>query len=218
MNLRKTLGEFKLEAEFSAAGQGVTALFGPSGSGKTSVVNALAGLLRPDQGRIILDDRVFFDSEAGIDLPPDRRRVGYVFQEGRLFPHLNVRSNLVYGQRLLPRSERRLELAQVVELMDLGPLLKRRPANLSGGEKQRVAVGRALLTSPRLLLMDEPLASLDQDRKNEVLPFLGRLPRELSVPIIYVSHSLEEVEALGATVIRMAGGRTGSRPEAGRNG
>ena len=208
VNIRKTLGAFRLEASFTAAGQGVTALFGPSGSGKTSVINALAGLLKPDQGRVALDGRVFFDSQAGVNLPPHKRRVGYVFQEGRLFPHLSVRSNLVYGRNLLPKQERKVSLDQVVELMDIAPLLKRRPARLSGGEKQRVAVGRALLTSPRLLLMDEPLASLDQDRKNEVLPFLARLPQELSIPIIYVSHSPEEVEALEATVIRIAGGRT----------
>ena len=208
VDVSKKLGGFLVEAQFEAADKGVTALFGPSGSGKTSVVNLIAGLLKPDAGRIALGDQALFDSKQRINLPPERRRLGYVFQEGRLFPHLSVRSNLLYGQRLLPPEQRRLGLEEVVELMGVGHLLGRRPAKLSGGEKQRVAVGRALLTSPRLLLMDEPLASLDQDRKDEVLPFLARLPKELDIPIIYVSHAQAEIEALNATVVGMQAGRS----------
>ena len=205
---RKKLASFELEARFSAQPRSITALYGPSGAGKTTMVNILAGLLRPDWGRVELDGRVLFDASAKINLPPERRRVGCVFQDGRLFPHLSVRSNLLFGHRLVPPERRRLELDQVVELMGIGHLLSRRPATLSGGEKQRVGVGRALLTSPELLLMDEPLASLDQERKDEVLPFLLRLPRELDIPIVYVSHSIEEIEFLGARVVPVRAGRT----------
>ena len=205
--VRKRLGDFTLQVELAFAQVGVTAFFGPSGSGKTSLVNCIAGLLRPDQGRIVLQERVLFDSAAGVDLPPEHRRLGYVFQEGRLFPHLSVRSNLLYGFKLLPAGQRRIHLEQVVELMGLEPLLERRPATLSGGEKQRVAVGRALLASPRLLIMDEPLASLDQERKDEVLPFLARLPRRLDMPIVYVSHAMSEILALSAQVVRLARGQ-----------
>lgn len=206
-NARKKLGSFELEAHFTAKPRSITALYGPSGAGKTSMVNILAGLLRPDAGRVELNGRVLFDSQAKVNLPPERRRVGCVFQDGRLFPHLSVRSNLLFGHKLVPQERRRLELDEVVGLMGIGHLLERRPATLSGGEKQRVGVGRALLTSPDLLLMDEPLASLDQERKNEVLPFLARLPRELDIPIVYVSHSIEEIEFLGARVIAVRGGR-----------
>ena len=209
---RKKLGAFTLEARFRAEAKAITALFGPSGAGKTTIVNIMAGLLRPDQGRITLNERVLFDAKAKINLPPERRKVGYVFQDGRLFPHLSVRSNLLYGLRLLKPSQRRLNLEAVVELMDIGRLLDRRPATLSGGEKQRVGVGRALLSSPELLLMDEPLASLDQERKEQVLPFLLRLPRELDIPIIYVSHSQEEISYLGARVVTVSGGKTHEPP------
>lgn len=201
------LGGFSLRGRFTARAREVTALFGPSGAGKTSAVNAVAGLMRPRAGRITLNGTVLYDAGLGVNLPPERRRVGYVFQEGRLFPHLSVRGNLLYGHRLLPPAERRLGLERVAALLGLEPLLERRPARLSGGEKQRVAVGRALLTSPRLLLMDEPLASLDQARKDEVLPFLARLPRELDLPILYVSHSRGEIAALGARVVPVADGR-----------
>ncbi len=206
--VKARLGGFTLEAGLQAPGRGVTALFGPSGAGKTSLVNAIAGLLRPDEGRIVLDGRVLFDSDAGTDLAPERRGLGCVFQEGRLFPHLSVRSNLLYGYRLVPAARRRVQPDQVVELMGIGRLLQRRPANLSGGEKQRVAVGRALLTSPRLLLMDEPLASLDQGRKDELLPYLARLPSELDIPMVYVTHARDEIRALKARVITMQEGRT----------
>jgi molybdate transport system ATP-binding protein len=211
--VRTRLGAFCLEAGFTAPGRGVTALFGPSGAGKTSLVNAVAGLVTPREGRIVLEERVLFDSARGVDLPPERRRLGCVFQDGRLFPHLSVRANLGYGLRLVPPGRRRLGLEQVVELMGIGHLLERRPARLSGGEKQRVAVGRALLTSPRLLLMDEPLASLDQARKDELLPFLARLPAELDIPLVYVTHAWAEIEALDARVVRLEEGRVpGPRP------
>ena len=172
-------GEFIVRAEFLRQANGVTALFGPSGAGKTSIVNMVAGLMRPDEGHIIINGHRLFDSKAKVNLPPEKRRIGYIFQDGRLLPHLSVRSNLTYGMQLTPAAERFIHLDQVVDLLGIGHLLKRRPAGLSGGEKQRVAIGRALLTSPDLLLMDEPLASLDQARKYEVLPFIHRLCREL---------------------------------------
>lgn len=208
VTVRTRLGGFELSAGFQAPCRGVTALFGPSGAGKSSLVNAIAGLLRPDEGRIVLEGRVLFDSDAGVNLPPERRGLGYVFQDGRLFPHLNVRSNLLYGMKLVRPEMRRVEPERVVELMGIGHLLRRRPAGLSGGEKQRVAVGRALLTSPRLLLMDEPLASLDQERKDELLPYLARLPAELGIPMVYVTHSRYEIDSLNAAVIRVREGRT----------
>ncbi len=206
VRVQKKLVGFELNAAFQAP-RGVTALFGPSGAGKTSLVNLIAGLLKPEKGRITLDEKVLFDSSRKIHLPPERRGVGCVFQEGRLFPHLSVKSNLLYGMRLIPPQSRRIDLDEVVELLGIAHLMGRRPATLSGGEKQRVAVGRALLSSPRLLLMDEPLASLDQARKKEVLPFLARLPKDLNLPIIYVSHSLEEVEFLADRVVRLSQGK-----------
>jgi molybdate transport system ATP-binding protein len=213
VRVEKRLGDLELSASFKAP-RGVTAFFGPSGAGKTSLVNLMAGLLKPDQGRIALGEKVLFDSSRKINLPPERRGVGLVFQDGRLFPHLSVKSNLQYGMRLVPPQRRRLGLDEVVELMGIAHLLKRRPATLSGGEKQRVAVGRALLTSPRLLLMDEPLASLDQARKQEVLPFLARLPKKLDLPIIYVSHSSREVDFLADRVIKFSQGKITSMGEA----
>ena len=199
-------GSFLLEARFVSAGR-LTAFFGRSGSGKTSLVNIIAGVVRPDRGRIVLDDTVLVDTQRGLFVPKYRRRVGYVFQEGRLFPHLTVRQNLLFGQWFTPARERHVSLDQVVDLLDIGPLLDRRPGGLSGGEKQRVAIGRALLTSPRLLLMDEPLASLDDSRKDEILPFIERLRDEAQVPIVYVSHSLPEVARLATTVVVFQDGR-----------
>ncbi|MBU1274841.1 MAG: molybdenum ABC transporter ATP-binding protein [Proteobacteria bacterium] len=207
VSLKKRLGDLEVEACFGRQGPGVTALFGPSGSGKTSLVNMLAGLLTPDQGRVVLEGRVLFDSRAKINLPPERRRVGYVFQEGRLFPHLSVKGNLAYGQRLAPKGQAWASWNQVVELLGLEGLLERRPAKLSGGEKQRVAMGRALLASPRLLLLDEPLASLDAQRKDEVLGYLGRLTRHLAIPVIYVSHQPGEILRLADSVVRLERGR-----------
>lgn len=204
--LKRRLGEVNIAVDF-ASESGVTALFGRSGAGKTSVIKMISGLLRPDTGRIQLAGRVVFDSQAGINVPPRQRRIGYIFQESRLFPHLKVRTNLLYGQRFVPTDERYVRLDQVVELLGIGDLLARRPAELSGGERQRVAIGRALLTSPKLLLMDEPLASLDGARKNEILPYLERLRDELRLPIVYVSHQFDEVARLADRLVVMADGK-----------
>ncbi len=200
-------GNFCISAFFRGAESGVTALYGPSGAGKTSVVNIVAGLMRPDAGRIAINGRCLFDSARRIDLPPERRRIGYVFQDGRLLPHLSVQANLVYGMHRTPAHRRFVELDQVVDLLGIGHLLKRRPAKLSGGEKQRVAIGRALLTSPALLLMDEPLASLDAARKAEVLPFILRMGREFAIPILYVSHAMDEIINLATYMVMMENGR-----------
>lgn len=202
------LGTFALEVDFTAPTHGIVALFGKSGSGKTSVVNMLAGLLRPDRGRIAVNGSVLFDRDAGIDLPPEQRRLGYVFQEGRLFPHLDVRRNLLYGLRRTPSAERHADFSRIVGMLGIEPLLGRYPADLSGGEKQRVAIGRALLASPRLLLMDEPLASLDAPRKEEILPFIEQLRDELRLPIVYVSHDSGELLRLADTVVLMSEGRS----------
>ncbi len=207
IDIEKALGSFTLSASFKSAG-GVTALFGRSGAGKSTLTNAIAGLVRPDKGSIRLDDAVLFDSERRKDVPVRRRGIGYVFQEGRLFPHYSVRGNLMYGRRRTPRKQRWGSFDQIVELLGIGDLLKRRPASLSGGEKQRVAIGRALLKSPRLLIMDEPLASLDPARKEEILPYIERLRDEMKLPIVYVSHSVDEVTRLADTLVLLAEGRT----------
>jgi molybdate transport system ATP-binding protein len=206
VEIEKRLGAFELEARFAAPAVGVTALFGRSGAGKTTIVNSLAGLERPDRGRIVIAGEVLFSSERGIDVPPERRRLGYVFQEGRLFPHYSVRGNLTYGMKR-DASHQAVSFDAVVTLLGLESLLARRPGDLSGGEKQRVAVGRALLAGPRLLLMDEPLASLDHARKAEILPFIERLRDELRLPIIYVSHAMEEVVRLADTLVLLTEGR-----------
>lgn len=200
------VGALRLDVAFEAP-PGVTVLFGSSGSGKTSVVNAVAGLLRPDRGRVTVNGWELFDTDARHWLPPHRRRLGYIFQEGRLFPHLTVRQNLVYGRWFAPARERRESLEKVVEIMGIGHLLPRRPGALSGGEKQRVAIGRALLAGPRLLLADEPLAALDEARKAEILPFFERLRDAFAVPILYVTHSAAEVARLATTVVVLEGGR-----------
>jgi molybdate transport system ATP-binding protein len=200
------LGSFTLDAAFESEG-GLTALFGRSGAGKTSLINAIAGLYRPDTGRITADDAVLTDTASGIFVPAHRRRVGYVFQEGRLFPHLNVRQNLVYGRWFAPKTAGGADLDQIVELLGIGNLLARRPANLSGGEKQRVAIGRALLARPRLLVMDEPLASLDEGRRAEIFPYIERLRDEMYVPIVYVSHSIAEVARLATTLVVLSEGQ-----------
>ncbi|WP_298963011.1 molybdenum ABC transporter ATP-binding protein [uncultured Methylobacterium sp.] len=207
-------GGFTLDAAFTAGGR-VTALFGRSGSGKTTLVNVLAGLLRPEQGRIAVDGQVLLDTATGLDVPVHRRRIGYVFQDARLFPHLDVRGNLLFGRRFAGGAGRRLaaaagdgpSLADVAGLLGLAPLLDRRPAGLSGGERQRVAIGRALLARPRLLLMDEPLAALDEARKAEITPYLARLRDEAGVPIVYVSHTVAEVAQLAGTVVVLSEGR-----------
>src|SRR3989449_392113 len=206
VDVEKRLGDFSLAARFETAA-GVTALFGASGAGKTTLVNMIAGLIAPDRGRIRLDDTVLFDSVAGIDVPAHRRRIGYVFQEGRLFPHLSVGATLAYGRRMWGLARDGAEMARIVNLLDIGHLLDRRPGKLSGGERQRVAVGRALLMRPRLLLLDEPLASLDAARKREILPYLQKLRDEAHVPMVYVSHHAAEVKRLATAVVRLEAGR-----------
>jgi molybdate transport system ATP-binding protein len=206
VDVEKQLGSVQIAVRFATNGS-ATALFGPSGAGKTSVVNMIAGLLKPDRGRIALGDTVLFDSAARIDVPAHRRRIGYVFQEGRLFPHMTVAQNLDYGRRMsgLPADD--AERERIVELLNIGALLTRRPGHLSGGERQRVAFGRALLMKPRLLLLDEPLASLDRARKLEILPYLARLRDESQVPMIYVSHQAGEIQRLCSQVVRIEDGR-----------
>jgi len=206
VDVEKRLGEFSLTAKFDAAG-GATALFGPSGSGKTSIVHMIAGLVAPDRGRIALDDLVLFDSATRTNVPAHKRRVGTVFQEGRLFPHLTVAQNLDYGRWMGAMPVDEAERARVIELLNIGNLLKRRPGHLSGGERQRVAFGRALLMKPRLLLLDEPLASLDRARKQEILPYLAKLRDEAKVPMIYVSHQAGEIVRVASQVVRIEDGR-----------
>ncbi len=206
VDIDKALGTFTLSARFESSG-GITALFGRSGAGKSTLANAIAGLVRPDRGSIRLDDRVLFDAGMGVDVPVRRRGIGTVFQEGRLFPHYSVRGNLMYGRRRTPRRQRWGSFDQIVELLGIGDLLARRPAGLSGGEKQRVAIGRALLQSPRLLIMDEPLAALDMARKEEILPYIERLRDEMKLNIVYVSHSVDEVSRLADTLVLLAEGK-----------
>jgi len=206
VDVRRQRKKFSIDVNFSIQMLGITTLFGPSGSGKSTLVDMIAGLLKADSGTIALGDRILFDSATGADLPPEKRRIGYVFQDARLFPHMNARANLRYGMRRRPAAERRIGEDDVIGLLGLDALLARRPSQLSGGERQRVAIGRALLASPDLMLMDEPLASLDQPRKNEILPFIQRLPRELGIPVIYVSHALEEVITLSDRVVVLTDG------------
>ena len=208
---------FDLDVRFTTPARGVTALFGKSGAGKTTIINTIAGLVKPDAGRITIDAQVFFDAEEGIDLPVHARGIGYVFQDGRLFPHRSVEANLRYGERrankrwankrrVEPRAHR-ITFVAVVEMLGLGTLLTRRPHHLSGGEKQRVALGRALLSQPRLLLMDEPLAALDAPRKAEVMTYIERLRDDFRIPILYVSHALDEVARLADHLVVIADGK-----------
>ncbi len=198
---------FALDVDLALPGSGVTALFGPSGSGKTSCLRCVAGLERGARGRLVVAGETWQDSERGLFLPPHRRALGYVFQDANLFEHLDVRRNLLFGWQRVAPGERRLALEQVVELLGIEGLLTRLPARLSGGERQRVGIARALLTSPRLLLMDEPLAALDAERKAEILPYLERLTRELALPILYVSHAPDEVARLADHLVLLEQGR-----------
>lgn len=200
--VERRLGDAWVGLTLSSAG-GLTALFGPSGAGKTSVLNMVAGLLRPDRGRIAVAGQCLFDSEARIDLPPEHRRAGYVFQDGRLFPHRRVRDNLLYGWRLARPDHRWMTLDEAVDFLGIGPLLARYPRTLSGGEAQRVAIGRALLSGPRFLLMDEPLSSLDAARREEIMQVIERVRDELRLPILYVSHDRAEVERLASTIVAL---------------
>src|ERR1700744_732155 len=206
---KQRLGNTELDISLQTATTGVLALFGPSGAGKTSILNWLAGLSRPDSGSITVDDRVLFDAAAGINLPPERRGLGYVFQEPRLFPHLGVRGNLLYGRHLRrqPASRSDITFDQVVHLLGIEHLLGRRIGGLSGGEQQRISIGRALLAQPRLLLMDEPLAAVDARRKSEILPFIESLHAELSLPIVYVSHDADEILRIADQVALIVDGK-----------
>ena len=202
VNLRLQLGDAEIALDFVST-EKLTALVGPSGVGKTSVLNAIAGLLRPARGRIVSAGHVLFDAGAGIDLAPEARRAGYVFQDARLFPHLNVRANLAYGEKLAPPSERWITRGEVAELLDIAGLMERRTTNLSGGEMRRVAIARALLAAPRFLLLDEPTASLDPHRAERLLALIETIRDSLAVPILLVSHDRAEVERLAGRVVEM---------------
>jgi molybdate transport system ATP-binding protein len=193
-------GAARIAVSFTAPAK-LVALFGPSGAGKTSILDAVAGLIKPTRGRIAVGDAVLFDSDARIDLPPEARACGYVFQDGRLFPHKSVRDNLLYGWKLTAEDRRWMALDEAVSFLGIGDLLGRMPRTLSGGEAQRVAIGRALLRGPRFLLMDEPLSSLDAPRREEIMAVIERIRDELRLPILYVSHDRAEVERLADTVI-----------------
>lgn len=206
VDVRQRLGDFELDAQFSGSGR-LTALFGVSGSGKSSLIALMAGLARPDDGAISVDGRVLVDTVRGIFVPPHRRRIGCVFQEARLFPHLSVMNNLDYGRRFSSQKRDAQAMARIVDLLGIGHLLDRRPAALSGGEKQRVAIGRALMAGPQLLLLDEPLAALDEARKAEILPYIERLRDEAEIPIVLVSHSVAEVARLASDMVVLSEGR-----------
>jgi molybdate transport system ATP-binding protein len=206
VDIGKKLGDFNVDVAFEGD-SGVTALFGPSGSGKTSIVGMIAGLTTPDRGRIVIDGETVFDGDKGIDEPAHRRRIGYVFQDGRLFPHMSVARNLDYGRWMTGMPHDATQFKHVTELLDIAALVKRRPGALSGGERQRVALGRALLMQPRLMLLDEPMASLDARRKSEILPYFIRLRDETKLPMIYVSHDPAEVRALASRIVLLDGGR-----------
>ncbi|MCH4151517.1 MAG: molybdenum ABC transporter ATP-binding protein [Sphingobium sp.] len=200
VDVERQLGDTHIAARFEAEG-GITALFGPSGAGKTSVLNMIAGLMRPDRGSIRVDGTLLFDSATGVSLPPEHRRLGYVFQDARLFPHRRVRGNLLYGHHLARPEDRWMSLDHAVEFLGIGHLLDRWPATLSGGEAQRVAIGRALLSGARFLLMDEPLASLDRARREEILRVIEAIRDEMKLPILYVSHDRAEVDRLASSIV-----------------
>ena len=206
VDVEKQLGNFRLGASFTSDGQ-VTGLFGNSGAGKTSIINLIAGLIAPDRGRIALDGETLDDTSSGVHVPPHRRRIGYVFQDARLFPHLSVRQNLDYGRRMNGFAPDAAAETRTIELLDIGDLLDRRSAQLSGGERQRVALGRALLAKPKLLLLDEPLGALDDERKAEILPYFIRLRDEASVPMVLVSHDAGEMRQLATHVVMLKRGK-----------
>lgn len=206
LDLELRLRSFTLQGRLTLE-QSIMGLFGPSGCGKSTLLRAIAGLAHPQTGRITLDGETLFDAECGINVPPHRRRIGLVFQDSRLFPHLSIEHNLLYGFKLLPPAQRRFTLAQILDLLDIGHLLQRRPRHLSGGERQRAALGRTLLASPRLLLLDEPLAALDEGRKQQILPFLRRVRDELRLPMLYISHAVNEILYLTPHLAVMEQGR-----------
>ena len=206
VDVSRQLGQFHLHASFASEGR-VTGLFGASGAGKTSLINIIAGLLPPDRGTIAIDGETLDDTTSRLHVPAHRRRIGYVFQDARLFPHLDVGRNLDYGRRMNRLTDDPAHRARVTDLLDIGGLLDRRPGQLSGGERQRVALGRALLAQPRLLLLDEPLGSLDEERKVEILPYLVRLRDEAGIPMVYVSHDAAEMRQLATQVVMLRRGR-----------
>ncbi|MCF2521754.1 molybdenum ABC transporter ATP-binding protein [Bradyrhizobium sp. G127] len=206
VDIEKQLGEFRLSVSFTSDGL-VTGLFGNSGTGKTSIINLIAGLITPDRGRMSLDGDILDDTATGLHIPPHKRRMGYVFQDARLFPHFSVRQNLDYGRRMNGLDPDAAAEKHTVDLLDIGHLLDRRPAQLSGGERQRVALGRALLAKPKLLLLDEPLGALDDERKAEIMPYFVRLRDEASVPMVLVSHDANEVRQLATNVAILKGGK-----------
>lgn len=206
VDLHHVQGDFTLQARFQSESR-LTAIFGPSGSGKTTLAHAIGGLVRPSAGRIVVKDRVLVDTKRGLFVPRHKRRIGYVFQEARLFPHLDVKQNLLFGRWFSPRRERAADFKAITELLGIGHLLERWPVTLSGGERQRVAIGRALLSDPHLLLMDEPLASLDEERKAEIYPYIERLRDEGNVPMMLVSHSVPEIARLATSVVVLRDGR-----------
>ena len=206
VNLQLRQGTCCIDVAFQSDENGITALFGPSGAGKSSIINMVAGLQKPDSGTVFIRGRCLFDSTQGINLPPEKRNVGYVFQEGFLFPHLSVGGNLLYGRHRNQAGDTGIDFDHVVNLLGIQHLLTRKPRTLSGGEKQRAAFGRAVLSNPDILLMDEPLASLDDARKAEMLPFIGGLSVRFNIPILYVSHSLEEILTLTNNIIHLANG------------
>ena len=205
VSIQKQLEAFALQVSFVLASRGITVLWGASGSGKTTLLQCLAGLLRPDAGRITCREAVWFDAEQGVCLVPERRRIGYVFQDVRLFPHLSVRSNMLFGRRF--RGPSGVSFEDVVALLGLGRLLHRTPSDLSGGEKQRVAVGRALLACPELLLMDEPLTGLDRGKREEIMAYIKAIPERFGVPILYVTHSDAELRFLADRVLNLEDGK-----------
>ena len=207
IDIAKQLGAFGLETAFEAKARGATVVFGASGAGKSCLLSVIAGLVRPDSGRIEIAGDVLFDSARGIDVPAEARRIGFVFQEARLFPHMSVRGNLEYGRKRRKEHASSASFDDVVALLGIVTLLERRPRTLSGGEKQRVAIGRALLSNPRLLLLDEPLASLDDPRKAEILPFLERLRDEIGIPMLYVTHSMDEVARMADHLVLLDRGK-----------
>jgi molybdate transport system ATP-binding protein len=213
VDLNHAFDDFTLDVSFSTQGDGVTALFGPSGSGKTSILRAVAGLLRPQRGRIVIDEHVLLDTTKKLFAAPHKRHLGYVFQDARLFPHLSVAANLQFGNKRAPRPATGSGVERVIGVLGLEALLARKPAGLSGGEKQRVAIGRALLSQPELLLLDEPLASLDAARRAEILPYLERLRDELDTPMLYVSHAVEEVARIADRVVLLDNGRVTENAE-----
>ena len=212
VSLQLRQGNCFIDVAFQNEDSGITALFGPSGAGKSSIINMVAGLKKPDRGSVFIRGRCLFDSERGINLPPEKRNVGYVFQEALLFPHLSIKSNLLYGRRRGRPGQEGVDFDRVVSLLDINHLLSRKPKTLSGGEKQRIAFGRAVLSNPDVLLMDEPLASLDEARKTEMLPFIKNLSTQFSIPILYVSHFWEEIQALTDNIIKLAHGKIVTGP------